>query len=255
MLLHTYTTHDNIDIITMNNFQVYDNVYVDIMPNMALLLYTFMIKYTLMIHYLMPRIAVLAIAALTIGMLLSTFNLQVSGQLNGTSSKNTTRTTNQNYGANPINITGSILLSSTIANALSSNVKTPLNEAVLTAQKAVGSNSSAILGFLRPLNGYLVYDLHVINNGNKTTYAVIVDPGNGKVLLKQALSSLSSAGSPFLFGRGGGEAGPFFGGFRGEHFGHGSGGGFTNNDGGAGCFHGSSMSGSDSHLLSNGIGF
>src|SRR5947209_1376053 len=240
MLFHTYTTHDNIDIITMNNFHVYDNVYVDIMPNMALLLYTFMIKYTLMIHYLMPRIAVLAIAALTIGMLLSTFNLQVSGQLNGTSSKNTTGTTNQNYGANPINITGSIPLSSTITNALSSNVKTPLNEAVLTAQKAVGSNSSAILGFLRPLNGYLVYDLHVINNGNKTTYAVIVDPGNGKVLLKQALSSLSSAGSPFLFGRGGGEAGPFFGGFRGGHFGHGSGGGFTNNNGGAGCLHGSS---------------
>jgi len=207
-----------------------------------------------MIHYLMPRIAVLAIAALTVGMLLSAFNLQVSGQLNETSSRNTTGTTNQNNGANPINITGSIPLSSTITNALSSNVKTPLNEAVLTAQKAVGSNSSAILGFVRPLNGYLVYDLHVINNGNKTTYAVIVDPGNGKVLFKQALSSLSSTRSPFLFGRGGGEAGPFFGGFRGGHVGHGSGGGFTNNDGGAGCFDGSRMSGSDSHMLNNGIG-
>jgi hypothetical protein len=253
MLSHVYTTYDNIGIVVMHELHVYDYVYADIMPYLALPLYTFMIKYTLMIHYLVPRIAVLAIAALTVGMLLSTFNLQVSGQLNGTSSKNTTGTTNQNYGANPINITGSIPLSSTITNALSSNVKTSLNEAVLTAQKAVGSNSSAILGFLRPLNGYLVYDLHVINNGNKTTYAVIVDPGNGKVLLKQALSSLSSAGNPFLFGRGGGEAGPFFAG----HVGHGSGGGFTKNDGGAGCFHGSSSSsaGSDSHILNNGIGF
>jgi hypothetical protein len=220
--------------------------YIYIMPNMSLCLYTLVTTSTLMKQDLMSRIAVLAIAGLSVGLLLGAFNSQASGQLNSTSSKNTTSTTNLNKVANPINITGSIPLSSTITNALSSNVKTPLNEAVLTAQKAVGSNSSAILGFLRPLNGYLVYDIHVIDNANKTTYAVIVDPGNGNVLYKQALSTLSSAGSPFLFGRGGEEAGPFFGGFRGEHTDHWSDGGFTNNDGGAGCVHGGSMNGTDS---------
>ena len=221
------------------------------MTNMSLLLYTFMIRYTLMRYDLMPRIAVIAIAALTVGLLLSAFNLQVSAQFNGSSPKNTTGTTNRSNSTNPINITGSIPLSSTITNALTSNIKTPLNEAVLIAQKAVGSNSSAILGFLRPLNGYLVYDLHVINNANKTTYAVIVDPGNGKVLFKQALSSLSLAGSPYQSGKGGGEAGPFLGG----HFGHRSGDAFTKNNGGGGCFHGSSVSGRDSRMLNNGVGF
>jgi hypothetical protein len=122
------------------------------MPFLALLLYTFMIKYTLMIHYVMPRIAVLAIAALIVGMLSSAFNLQVLGQLNETSSRNTTGTTNQNNGANPINITGSIPLSSTITNALSSNVKTPLNEAVLTAQKAVGHGDIGILAAIKRIS-------------------------------------------------------------------------------------------------------
>jgi hypothetical protein len=187
--------------------------YVYIMPNVSLCLYTFVTTYALMKQDLMSRIAVLAITGLTVGMLLTAFNSQASGQLNSTSSKNTTRTTNQHNVANPINITGSIPLRSTITNALSSNVKTPLNEAVLIAQKAVGSNSSAILGFLRPLNGYLVYDIHVINNANKTTYAVIVDPGNGHVLYHQALTPFSSGGHPFMFGKGG--AGAYYGGHRG----------------------------------------
>lgn len=184
---------------------------------MSLYLYTLVTMYALMKQNLMSRIAVLAITGLTVGMLLSAFNSQVSGQLNITSSKNTTRTTNQHNVANPINFTGSIPLSSTITNAFSSNVKTPLNEAVLTAQKAVGSNSSAILGYLRPLKGYLVYDIHVINNANKTTFAVIVDPGNGHILYHQALTPFSSGGHPFMFGKGGVGAyyGEHRGGFRG----------------------------------------
>lgn len=55
---------------------------------------------------------------------------------------------------------------------------------IVIAQKAVSSNTSATLGLLRPLNGYLVYDIHVKNNVDNTTHAVIVDPGNGKVLYK-----------------------------------------------------------------------
>ena len=107
-----------------------------------------------------------------------------------------------------------IPLGSTIMGAISSKVKTTLSDAVITAQKTVGSNSSATLAFIRPLNGYLVYDVHVRNNSNNTPYAVIVDPGNGKVLYKQALPSLSgSAGHPGM--------GPFFGGYKGGYYGHG----------------------------------
>jgi hypothetical protein len=82
----------------------------------------------------------------------------------------------------------------------------------LTAQKAVGSNSSATLALARPLNGYVVYDIHVRDNSNNTSYAVIVDPGTGKVLYKQALPTSLSAigGHTSMFGKDRG--GPFFGG-------------------------------------------
>jgi hypothetical protein len=101
----------------------------------------------------------------------------------------TPRSTNQaNLPTALPNITGSIPLGSTITGAISSKVKTALSDAVITAQKAVGSNTFATLAFIRPLNGYLVYDVHVRNNSNNTPYAVIVDPGNGKVLYKQVLT-------------------------------------------------------------------
>jgi hypothetical protein len=78
----------------------------------------------------------------------------------------------------------------------------------------VGSNTSATLAFLRQLNGYLVYDIHVRNNANNTHYAIIVDPGNGKVLYKQTMPQSSFGGgggySGGMLGRG--RMGPFFGG-------------------------------------------
>ena len=119
--------------------------------------------------------------------------------------------------ASPVNITGSIPLGSTISSAISSKVKTNLSDAVIIAQKAVGSNTSATLAFIRPLNGYLVYDVHVKNNSNNTSYAVIVDPGNGKVLYKQTPPSLVfgfGSGHHGMFGKG--KMGPFFGGYGGS---------------------------------------
>ena len=114
---------------------------------------------------------------------------------------------------NPINFTGTIPLHSTINKDISSQVKIPLTEAVSTAQKAVGSSPSATLVFLRPLNGYIVYDIHVTKNSNNTSYAFIINPGNGQVLYHQALTPFSSTGHPFMFGKG--DAGPFYGGHRG----------------------------------------
>jgi uncharacterized membrane protein YkoI len=180
----------------------------------------------------------IVVAAFAVGMLLTAYNYEASGQVNGTSSKNTSTTkilSNQPNAPKTINFTGSIPLRSTIKSAISSKVKTTLNDAVLIAQKAVGSNSSATLALARPLNGYLVYDIHVRDNSNNTSYAVIVDPGNGKVLYKQALPTSLSAigGHPFMFGKDRG--GAFFGGrYRGLdgvgcYWNRGAGNGFMDN--------------------------
>lgn len=161
------------------------------------------------------RLAIIAVAAFAVGMLLTAYNYEASGQVNDTSSKNTSTTkipSNQPNAPKTINFTGSIPLRLIIKSAISSKVKTTLNDAVLTAQKAVGSNSSATSALARPLNGYLVYDIHVRDNSSNTSYAVIVDPGTGKVLYKQALPTSLSAigGHPFMFGKDRG--GSFFGG-------------------------------------------
>jgi hypothetical protein len=70
---------------------------------------------------------------------------------------------------NPINFTGTIPIRATINKDISSVIKIPFIEAVSTAQKLIGSNSSATLAILRPLIGYLVYDVHVRNNSNNTS--------------------------------------------------------------------------------------
>ena len=174
--------------------------------------------------------AVIIVAGVTL--LTAAVNSEVLAQVNSTGSKNnpTTATTAGAKQGNLPNalpsITGSIPLGTTITGAISSKVKTTLSEAITTAQKTVGSNSSATLAFIRPLNGYLVYDIHVRNNSNNTRYAVIVDPGNGKVLYKQALpSSLSAGDHTSIFGKG--LRGSFSGG-RGGHS-HWSNSGFINN--------------------------
>jgi uncharacterized membrane protein YkoI len=148
---------------------------------------------------------------------------------NATAAATTATSPNQRNlpNASTVNITGSIPLRSTISEAISSKVKTSLSDATTIAQKAVGTNTSATLAFIRPLNGYLVYDVHVRNNSNNTTTAIIVDAGNGKVLYKQ--TPPSSVFGDFGFGHfgmfGKGKMGPFFGG-------HGAGRGFGDHSGG-----------------------
>jgi hypothetical protein len=165
-----------------------------------------------------------AIFVAAILLLTAAVSSAILAQTSSTGSKNaataaTTTSPNQRNlpNASPVNITGSIPLGSTISSAISSKVKTNLSDAVIIAQKAVGSNTSATLAFIRPLNGYLVYDVHVKNNSNNTTYAVIVDPGNGKVLYKQTPPSLVfgfGSGHHGMFGKG--KMGPFFGGYGGS---------------------------------------
>lgn len=165
----------------------------------------------------------MVVAAVTI--LLTAASSQALAQGNNTETKDTTRATttaspNQgNLPTSPLyNITGSIQLSNTISSAIFSKVKTSLSDAITIAQRAVGTNTSATLAFIRPLNGYLVYDVHVRNNSNNTTTAVIVDAGNSKVLYKQTSPSLVFGNFGFghygMFGKG--TKGPSFGGYGGS---------------------------------------
>jgi hypothetical protein len=94
---------------------------------------------------------------------------------------NVTQQQNQNW-------TGSISLFSPILDALKSKIHTTLNDATTNAMKAAGgSNASAIAAFIHRENGFLVYDVFVLDSNNNV-HRVIVDPGNGKVLSSQIMS-------------------------------------------------------------------
>jgi uncharacterized membrane protein YkoI len=158
--------------------------------------------------------AILLTATVSSGVLAQGANTASRNTTTGTTTTTTTPTSPSQANNLP-NITGSIPLRTTISGALSSKVKTNLSDAIVIAQKSVGTNTSATLGLLRPLNGYLVYDIHVRNDANNTTYAVIVDPGTGKVLYKQALPSLLDGGMGHFGMFGPGKMGPFSGAYGG----------------------------------------
>ena len=88
---------------------------------------------------------------------------------------------------NQSNITGSVKLSTVMGNALVSQIKVSLSQAATTAENTVGNNSHAAAAHFGIENGYLTYTVWVID-GSYTFHRVIVDAGNGKVLLSQPVS-------------------------------------------------------------------
>jgi hypothetical protein len=91
------------------------------------------------------------------------------------------------------NWTGSISLFSPILDMFKSKVHTTLNDATTKAINSVGggagSNASAVAAFIHPENGFLVYNVFVLDSSNNI-HRVIVDPGNGKVLSNQQMSMM-----------------------------------------------------------------
>jgi hypothetical protein len=88
------------------------------------------------------------------------------------------------------NWTGSISLFSPLLDMFKSKIHTTLNDATTSAINSVrgaGSNASAVAAFIHPENGFLVYDVFVLDSSNNI-HRVIVDPGNGKVLSNQQMS-------------------------------------------------------------------
>jgi uncharacterized membrane protein YkoI len=85
------------------------------------------------------------------------------------------------------NITSSINLMDIIHQAIGSKVNVSLSDAATTAEASVGNGSHAVSAHIDDKNGYLVYNVMVIDPSMNLS-KVIVDPGNGEVLLTEQIS-------------------------------------------------------------------
>jgi uncharacterized membrane protein YkoI len=86
-----------------------------------------------------------------------------------------------------VNWTGTIEVESTIAEALKSKVNVNMIDAIKTAQENVGLNSTVKEAELTHVHNYLVYKIMVVDEDMKK-YKVIVDPGNGEILMKKEIT-------------------------------------------------------------------
>jgi hypothetical protein len=91
------------------------------------------------------------------------------------------------------NWTGSISLFSPIIDTFKSKIHTTLNAATTSALNTVGggTNTSAVAAFIHPVNGFLVYNVFVLDSSNNI-HKVIVDPGNGRILSNQQMSLMDA---------------------------------------------------------------
>ena len=94
---------------------------------------------------------------------------------------------NQSDGMKMMNWTGTIDVKSTIGEAFKSKVTVNIIDAINVAQTNVGANSFVKKVELTPAHGYLVYKIMVVDE-NMKKYKVIVDPGNGQVLMKKEVT-------------------------------------------------------------------
>jgi hypothetical protein len=85
------------------------------------------------------------------------------------------------------NITSSVNLMEIIPQAIGSRVNVSLSNATTTAEDSIGNNSHAVASHINEHNGYLVYNVMVIDPSMNIS-KVIVDPGNGDVLLTEQIS-------------------------------------------------------------------
>ena len=101
--------------------------------------------------------------------------------------KGMTMMANQSGGMGMMNLNGTIDVETTMAEAFKSKITTDMIGAIQAAQTNVGPNSFVKEAELTPAHGYLVYKIIVVDE-NMKKYKVIVDPGNGKVLMKKEIT-------------------------------------------------------------------
>jgi hypothetical protein len=128
--------------------------------------------------------SILAVSSIAVlGVLVGlTFGLSpVIAQVNGTATLPTAEPANMTEKSRQQNISGSIPIQSTVSQALRSEIQVSMVEAITTVQNTAGENSSVVAAYLSPLQGFLVYNIGVID-ANNTLYKSIIDPGNGEIL-------------------------------------------------------------------------
>lgn len=79
------------------------------------------------------------------------------------------------------NWTGTVEISKVLRESFNPLIKISLSEAINKSEINIGNNSSAIVGFIHPVNGYLVYVIYLLNDHNEVT-KVITDVGTGNIL-------------------------------------------------------------------------
>jgi uncharacterized membrane protein YkoI len=84
-------------------------------------------------------------------------------------------------------LNGTINVETTIAEAFKSKVTTDIIGAIQAAQASVGANSVVKEAELTHAHGYLVYKITAVDE-NMKKHKVIVDPGNGQVLMQKEVT-------------------------------------------------------------------
>ena len=93
----------------------------------------------------------------------------------------------ENQSGPMLNWTGTIEVGTTIGEAFKSKINVNMIDAIKSALVNIGLNSTVKEAELTEAYGYLVYKMKIIGEDMKK-YKVIVDPGNGEVLLKKEIS-------------------------------------------------------------------
>jgi uncharacterized membrane protein YkoI len=96
-------------------------------------------------------------------------------------------TTTMSNQSKEMKLNGTIDVKSTIGEAFKSKVTVNIIDAITTAQTSVGANSFVKEAELTAAHGFLVYKIVVVDEKMKK-YKVIVDPGNGQVLMKKEIT-------------------------------------------------------------------
>ncbi|MGZ5484711.1 MAG: PepSY domain-containing protein [Nitrososphaeraceae archaeon] len=111
---------------------------------------------------------------------------------------------NQSEGMKMMNWTGTIDVKTTIGEAFKSKVTVNIIDAINAAQTNVGANSFVKKAELTPAHGYLVYKIMVVDE-NMKKYKVILDPGNGQILMKKEVTWYDDDEHKMKYGEGKGD--------------------------------------------------
>jgi uncharacterized membrane protein YkoI len=84
-------------------------------------------------------------------------------------------------------LNGTINVETTMAEAFKSKITTDIIGAIQAAQGFIGPNTFVCSAELTHAHGYLVYKIMAADE-NMKIYKVIVDPGNGQVLMKKEIT-------------------------------------------------------------------